>query len=140
MEASLSSYIYGQLSYHLIFVTKYRRQVLKFKGEVKLVLDEITLEHKMKIYAIEVLEEHVRLFISIHYTMSISTAIQLLKGKSAYLIFKSHPEIKQQLWGGHLWSRGKFIRSVGSVTEEAIRRYITQKPKTPLIPHPLGCV
>lgn len=66
----------------------------------------------MSLYAIEVLEDHVHLFLGIKPTISLSKALHL---------FKAFPEIKQQLWGGHLWSRGKFFRSVGSVTAESIR-------------------
>jgi len=78
----------------------------------------------MKIYAMEVASDHVHMFISIRHTMALSYAMQLLKGKSAYLMFKAHPEIKHQFRTGQLWSKAKFIRSVGSVTEEYIRRYI----------------
>jgi len=64
------------------------------------------------------------MFISIKYTQPLPTAVQRLKGKSSYILIKSHPEIKRMLWGGHLWGRQKFIRSVGSVSESTIRRYI----------------
>ena len=125
MEAALGSHSYGQLSYHLIIVTKYRRPALKgLSDEVKLVLNEIAIENRMRMHAIEVASDHVHMFISVKYTQPLPEAVQRLKGKSSYILFKSHPEIKRMLWGGHLWGRQKFIRSVGSVTEEAIRRYI----------------
>lgn len=125
MEAALGSRKYGQLSYHVIIITKYRKPVLKdLADEVKLVLNEIAIEHEMKLYAIEASSNHVHMFISIKYTLSLPKAMNYLKGKSAYLLFKSHPEIRKILRKGHLWSRGGFIRSVGSVTEESIRRYI----------------
>ena len=126
MQLESFSHVYGQLAYHIVLVTKYRRQVLEFKDEVKLVLNEIAIEHQMKVHAIEVLEEHVHLFISMKPTLPISIALKFLKGKSARILFKSNPEIRQQLWGGHLWSRGTFIRSVGSVTAESIERYIRE--------------
>jgi len=124
MELESFSHSYGQLAYHVVLVTKYRRQVLKFKDEVKLILNEIAIENGMKLYAIEVQPDHVHIFVSIKPSMPISLALKFLKGKSSRILFKVHPEIKQQLWGGHLWSRGTFIRSVGSVTAESIERYI----------------
>ena len=103
MEAALGGHGCGQLSYHLIIITKCRRPALKgFTDELKLILNEIAIEHKMKLYAIEVASDHIHMFISIRHTMALSYAIQMLKGKSAYLMFKAHPEIKQQFRTGHL--------------------------------------
>ncbi|MBA1336904.1 MAG: hypothetical protein HPY66_3340 [Firmicutes bacterium] len=34
------------------------------------------------------------------------------------------PELKKRYWGQHLWSRGYFCATVGSVTEEMIKQYI----------------
>ena len=53
MEAALGSHSYGQLSYHLIIVTKYRRPALKgLEPEVKLILNEIAIENSMSMHAI----------------------------------------------------------------------------------------
>ncbi|MDI6806833.1 MAG: IS200/IS605 family transposase [Candidatus Aenigmarchaeota archaeon] len=128
MELQSFSHSYGQLAYHVVLVTKYRRQVLsKDKHDVvKLIFNEIAIKHAMKLHAIEVLEEHVHIFITIPPTLCLSKAMQLLKGISSRILFKAFPEIKQKLWGGHLWSKGKFFRSVGSVTAEAIQHYIRE--------------
>lgn len=50
--------------------------------------------------------------------------LKALKGVSARLLFKSHPEIKQSLWGGHLWNPSYFVATVSEKTEEEIRQYI----------------
>lgn len=125
MEAALGSHKYGQLSYHVIIITKYRKPVLKgLESEVMLVLNHIALENSMRMLCIEVAKDHVHMFISVCRIEDTSKIFPYLKGKSAYLLFKSHPELRKELRKGHLWSRGGFIRSVGSVTEESIRRYI----------------
>ena len=31
---------------------------------------------------------------------------------------------EKRFWGGHLWSRGYFFRSVGSTTDQAVEFYI----------------
>lgn len=146
MELESFSHAYGQLAYHIVLVTKYRRQVLGAdkKDIVKLAFNEIALKHKMKLYAIEVLSDHVHLFISAKPTLSPSKLLQLLKGTSARFLFQAFPEIKKFLWKVHLWSRGKFIRSVGSVTAEAIQHYIQESQEkhhsqSLMKPHLLRC-
>jgi putative transposase len=41
-------------------------------------------------------------------------------------LFLEFPELKSMFWKGHLWSRGKFYRSIGQVNGETIKRYIEQ--------------
>ena len=80
----------------------------------------------------EVVDDHVRLFVEFDPSNSLSEVVQYLKGGSSYRIFKLHPEIKKRYWGGSLWSSGKFYRSVGNVTADTIKRYIKEsqgKPK-----------
>ncbi|MCK4367278.1 MAG: transposase [Thermoplasmata archaeon] len=52
--------------------------------------------------------------------------IQLLKAKTAYELFRVFPELRAMFWRGHLWSRGKFFRSVNSVTADVIEHYILE--------------
>ena len=47
-----------------------------------------------------------------------------LKGVSARLPLKAHPEIRSQLLGGHVWNPSYFIATVSEDTEEQIRHYI----------------
>ena len=70
--------------------------------------------------------DHVHCFVGLHPTMSICKALQLLKGFSAKKIFEHHPWLRKYFRTGHLWSPGKFFRSVGSVTKEAIEHYIRE--------------
>jgi len=47
------------------------------------------------------------------------------KSISASVIFGEYPSVKRELWGGHFWQVGYFVRTVGdAVTAEVIRRYI----------------
>ena len=130
MKLESFSHSYRQLAYHhVVLVTKYRRRVFKtddMKAVAELVFHDIAKDHDMRMHTIKVLEEHVHLFLNIKPTYSMSKVKQLLKGISAYKLFRIFPEIKQQEWGGHLWSKGMFICSVSSVTAEAIERYIQE--------------
>ena len=58
------------------------------------------------------------------YVYTIPNMVKALKGVSARLLFKAHPEIKRQLWGGHLWNPSYFVATVSENIEEQIRAYI----------------
>jgi putative transposase len=79
----------------------------------------------------EVVDNHVHLFLEFHPSISLSKVIQYLKGGSSYRLFKLHPDLKKQYWGGSLWSNGKFYRSVGNVTADTIKHYIKESQGKP---------
>ena len=73
----------------------------------------------------EIMPEHIHIFISAHPKHSPMDIVKNLKGVSARLIFKSYPKFqKKEFWGGHLWSSGYYVGTAGIVTAEAIRKYI----------------
>ena len=123
------SHGFGESNYHIVLVPKYRRWIFKdvhVARGCKLVFQEIADEYGYKILALEVTPNHVHLFLAMHPTHSLSRTFQLFKGISARKLFWRFPSLKKQLWGGHLWSRGKFFRSVGEVTNERIEFYIKE--------------
>jgi putative transposase len=61
-----------------------------------------------------------------------SDVIKHLKGESAVLLFRMHPELRKRLWKGNLWSAGKFYRSVGNVTADTIKHYINESQHKPV--------
>ena len=89
------------------------------------VFREIAENHEFEIDTMEVAQDHVHLFISFPPRYSISRVVGMLKSISASVIFREHPEVKKQLWGGEFWEDGYFARTVGDkVTAEVIRKYI----------------
>ena len=79
----------------------------------------------IEIEEMEIAEEHVNLFVSFPPRHSISTVVGVLKCQSASAIFREHPEVKKELWGGEFWEDGYFVRSVGDkVTADLIKKYI----------------
>ena len=73
----------------------------------------------------EVMGEHVHIFLSFPPRYSISKVVGIMKSISASRVFREFPWLKEFLWGGELWSDGYFARTVGDkVTSEVIRRYI----------------
>jgi len=129
MNLNSFSHCYGQLNYHVVLVTKYRKRVFisdYMKSVLEVVFRDIAKSKGYVLHEIKVLEEHVHIFISVRPKHSVSEMFRNLKGISARIMFQLFPEIKEKLWGGHLWSRGKFVRSAGAVTAETIERYIRE--------------
>ena len=72
-------------------------------------------------------KEHIHLLVSCPPNMAPSKLVQYLKGRSSRLLQEQFPELQKRYWGQHLWARGYFCATVGSVTEEMIRNYIANQ-------------
>ena len=119
----------GQNAYHLVWKPKYAKDPFKFEllqMDCVQYLYDISYKYECEIYELQVMPDHVHMFVEIPPTMSVSKALQLFKGISSYKLFKQHPWLRKHFTKGHLWSPGKFFRSVGNVTAEVIQHYISQ--------------
>ena len=119
-------YVYN-CHYHLIWVTKYRKQIftsVKKQQAMKSLLLRIAKLNNIQIKTMEVMPEHVHLLISFPPRLSITNVVKAFKGASARMWFKQYPDTKQQLWGGHLWSRSYYVGTVGNMSKDIVDRYI----------------
>jgi putative transposase len=114
------------IKYHLIWVTKYRYQVLQ--GKIAERLRELIRQgceaRGMTIIQGSISKDHVHMLISCPPDLSPSKIVQYIKGRSSKLIQEEFPELKKRYWGQHLWARGYFCATVGSVDAETIRLYV----------------
>jgi putative transposase len=115
------------IKYHLVWIPKYRKHILA--GEVaqytKEVLQRIADEYELWVDTMEVVEDHVHVFLEASPSYSPAEVVQIMKSISAREVFRKFPRLRKQLWAGELWSDGYFVRSVGDrVTADVIRRYI----------------
>jgi len=113
--------------YHLVWAPKYRKWVLR--GEIretaKEFFGEILEARDCEIEEMEIADDHVHIFASIPPRYSVGEMVRVLKSVSAKEIFRRHPEVKKELWGGEFWEDGYFVRTVGDkVTSEIIKKYI----------------
>lgn len=120
---SKSSKVYS-CQYHCIFSPKYRRKVLVGDIEVRLreLIKEVEKDIPITIMGLEIMPDHVHLLIDCDPDFGISNAIKRIKGVSAQTLRKEFPELKKKL--PCLWTRGKFISSVGAVSLEVVKKYI----------------
>jgi len=124
-------YVYA-LQYHIVWCVKYRHQILINSIDIKLqeILRAIAIDNGFEIVEMETDKDHVHLLVSCKPQHYIPSIIKALKGNSARAMFKEFPELKKQLWGGHLWNPSYFITTIGDTNEEQIKHYIqSQKVK-----------
>jgi putative transposase len=99
--------------------------------ELKRILAQTCMAYDWELQALEIMPDHVHLFLqSDHLTAPVDIA-KTLKSISAVYLFNKFPKLKaRKFWGSGLWSRGTYYASVGHLSEEAIRQYIeTQKER-----------
>ena len=121
------------LKYHLVWITKYRKPVLR--GAVGLRVREL-IRQTCATLDVEVVKghvavDHVHLLVSVPPQVSVSQLVQRLKGRSSRRLLDEFDDLKRQYWGRHLWARGYFAVSSGNVTDEVIARYIEMQGHLP---------
>lgn len=114
----------GQNAYHLVWKPKYAVPVFNsftYRKVCEGAIRQVALNYGMKIYELQVMPDHVHLFVEIPATMSVAKAFQLFKGISSRMLRRNFSYLRNYK---HLWSPGKFFRSVGNVTADVIENYI----------------
>ena len=121
------SHAVGLNQWHFEWCPKYRYKCMRkeyINKEIEKLIKQAAEEHGIFIHTIAVGIDHVHVFASIPFDMSPSDALRILKGRSAYLIFRRFPNFRLRYPKGHFWSPGKFGRSISNVTSGAIKSYI----------------
>ena len=115
------------IGYHLIWCPKYRRKVLI--NDVEKRFKEIVLakakENGFTIENMEVMPDHVHLFVKTDPTTPPHRVVQQLKGASSFYLRKEFPHLKSRM--PCLWSRSYFCESVGHISEDTVKRYIDEQ-------------
>ena len=112
------------MGYHLIWCPKYRRKVLT--GDIEQRLKELLLmksqDISVKIEQMEVMPDHVHIFVKTDPTNSPHYIVQQLKGYTSRLLRQEFASLKSRL--PTLWTRSYFCESVGHISESTVKRYI----------------
>ena len=114
-------------NFHLVFVTKYRRAVFttpKLRGDMADILNKHASEKGYHIENLKVMPDHVHMMISFPPKQAPAEVVKNMKGTAARLWFKLHPETKEKLWRGHLWSPSYFMSTLGNVSKTIVQQYI----------------
>lgn len=121
------------IQYHVIWCPKFRYSVLKgdVEAALKRILADICSEYGYRLLALEVMPDHVHIFVSAPHTAAPCDVARTLKSLSAVRLFVAFPSLKRfYAKSGRLWSRGYFISTIGQISAETVRKYIAaQKAK-----------
>ena len=118
------------LKYHLVWCPKYRRKVLvgPVADDLRTLLHQKATELEVTIEALEIMPDHVHLFISTDPTEAPQRLANQFKGFTSRMLRLKYPHLCSSL--PTLWSRSYYVGSIGQVSEEAVKRYIeNQKGK-----------
>ena len=116
--------------YHYVCPAKYREVV--FSSAVNNTIKEICLEISKR-YQIHFLEigidqDYVHFLVQSVPTYGPTKIITLIKSITAREVFRHHPEIEEQLWGGEFWTDGYFVNTVSKLGDEnAISKYVQEQ-------------
>lgn len=118
--------------YHFVWCPKYRHSVLEYiEDELMEMLHETAKRFGHEIFALEIADDHVHLFIQCDPKYSPAEVAKHLKGDSGPTLLERHPELKEEyFWGSGLWKDGYYVRTTGNVAADVVQRYIDETEHT----------
>jgi REP-associated tyrosine transposase len=110
--------------YHIIFCPKYRRKVLVDAVDRRLkelILDKQS-DYGYQVVEMNIMPEHVHLLLDVDPRVGVNKVVGRIKGFTSHELREEFPHLKKRL--PTLWTRSKFISTVGAVTLESVQKYI----------------
>lgn len=122
-----SNHLVYSCQYHVIFCPKYRRKVLTdgIDERLKKLIMEKQEEYGYEVLDMEVMPDHVHLLLDVDPKIGIYSVVTKIKGYTSKQLREEFPALKKRI--PTLWTRSKFISSVGSVTLDVVKRYIEEQ-------------
>ena len=110
-------------NYHFVWIPKRRKPVLvgKIKERLKQIIEEVCNENGWEILALEIMPDHVHLFLSAPPYFSPHIILRKIKGRSARILRQEFPELLKL---PSMWTRSYFVSTAGNVGSETIKKYI----------------
>lgn len=117
------------VSYHIIWCSKYRRKVLSGEVEIQLkrLLSERSAENGWQLEKMEVMPDHVHIFIKATPSDSPAHIVSQLKGYTSFKLREEFPHLKKRI--PTLWTRSYYVETIGHISESTIIRYIEDQKK-----------
>lgn len=120
-----------QIHYHFVTPVKYRKAIFgrpDREQTLLVVVKEIEERYSIWFERVGIDTNHVHYLIGAAPKFSPSKIMQITKSITARELFKRHPDLKQELWGGELWTDGFYVATVGEgANRDVIRAYIAQQ-------------
>ena len=131
MEVRLSAHGAYQHQYHVVWIPKYRRRILR--GAIKLFVQEQLPQLQQDHPDVEVQQwsvqiDHIHMVLVIPPKYAVSSIVGKMKANLSRQLRLRYPELKRTYWGAVLWSPGFFSSTVG-LNEAVIRRYVEHQER-----------
>jgi REP-associated tyrosine transposase len=112
--------------YHIVWIPKYRKRILQgpIAERIRELICECVEVNGWGLIELNVQKDHVHLVLRLKPNVSVSKAVQLIKGKSSRIIRREFPQLEEFYWGDSFWGDGFFAETVGQVLLERIREYV----------------
>lgn len=117
------------IGYHIIWCSKYRRKILteRIESRLKELLFVKSTENGWTIESIEIMPDHVHIFIKATPSDSISHIVSQLKGYTSFMLRNEFETIRKRL--PSLWTRSFYVETIGHISEYVIKKYIDDQKK-----------
>ena len=125
MDINSLAHMKWNCKYHIVFAPKYRRKVAygKMKQDIANILSMLCKRKSVEIVEAEICPDHVHMLVKIPPSLSVSSFVGYLKGKSTLMIFERHANLKYKYGNRHFWCRGYYVDTVGKNAKK-IQEYI----------------
>lgn len=124
METKATRHSRYHIFYHLVWIPKYRRPALEGKEKrLEEILREIASEKELEIISVEIMPDHVHLFINSPPQHAPSLLVNWFKGISARLYNHRFKDSRIR------WTNAYYIGTAGTVSKETIIKYIEEQTK-----------
>lgn len=116
------------INYHLVWCPKRRRKILvgNIKTRLEEIIKQVAKELDVEILALEVMPDHLHLFISARPQLCIPHIVKSFKGRSSHDLRIEFPELLKM---PSMWTHSYFVSTAGNVAAETIQRYIEAQSK-----------
>jgi len=114
------------LNYHFVFIPKRRKKVLvgAIAERLQQIICELVVENRWKIIAMEIMPDHVHLFLNVKPIDDPSSIMRKIKGRASHHLRKEFPEL---LKIPTLWTPSYFVSTAGNICTETVKKYIEEQ-------------
>lgn len=117
------------LNYHFVFCPRYRRKIFDIPGvedRFKELVSQLCAKYDIEIIAMECDRDHAHLFLGCPPTLSPAEVMAHIKGPTSRILRDEFEALSRMT---HLWTRSYFAATVGSVSNETIKRYVESQKR-----------
>jgi len=128
MDYKTSEHQVYLINYHLIWCPKRRRKILVGNLKVRLeeIMRQVAKELGVEILALEIMPDHLHLFISSIPQLSIPHIVKSFKGRSSHDLRIEFPELNRM---PSMWTHSYFVSTAGNISADSIKKYIEAQSK-----------